>query len=104
MEFISDSGDSIREVTKSDFNQPKLQLGSYGPAVLELQRLLTNLGIYNEKQDGIFAKITHESVKNFQRQVFQEEDGIVRDETWQALYKGGPVNLPKLKKAVRENW
>ncbi len=97
MELISDSGDTIPVTTQSELNKSELQLGSYGEAVVELQNLLIKLGLYTDKPDGIFAKMTQESVKTFQRQVFQQEDGIVREETWQALYKCGPVNLPELK-------
>ncbi|BAZ65895.1 MAG: peptidoglycan-binding protein [Pelatocladus maniniholoensis HA4357-MV3] len=97
MEFISYTGDSIPITTQSELKKPELQLGSYGEAVVELQNLLIKSGLYTDKIDGIFAKMTQESVKAFQRQVFLQEDGIVTEETWQALYKGEPVNLPELK-------
>ncbi len=101
MELISDSGDRIPGTTQSELNKSELKLGSYGEAVVELQNLLVNLGLYTDRIDGIFAKMTQESVKTFQRQVFLQEDGIVTEETWQALYKGGPVNLPQLKQGSR---
>ncbi|TBR60862.1 peptidoglycan-binding protein [Westiellopsis prolifica IICB1] len=101
MELTSDSSDRIPGTTQFELNKPELQLGSYGEAVVELQNLLTNLSLYTDKIDGIFAKMTQESVKIFQRQVFLQEDGIVTEKTWQALYKGGPVNLPELKQGCR---
>ncbi|RAM51231.1 MAG: peptidoglycan-binding protein [Hapalosiphonaceae cyanobacterium JJU2] len=101
MELTSDSSDRIPGTTQFELNKPELQLGSYGEAVVELQNLLTNLSLYTDKIDGIFAKMTQESVKKFQRQVFLQEDGIVTEKTWQALYKGGSVNLPELKQGCR---
>ncbi|PMB12764.1 peptidoglycan-binding protein [Fischerella thermalis CCMEE 5328] len=101
MQLTSDSGNSIPNILQPKLNKPELQLGSNGAAVEELQKLLTNLNIYIGKIDGIFEENTQESVKQFQRRVFLPENGIVDDNTWQALYTGRPVNLPELKKGSR---
>jgi peptidoglycan hydrolase-like protein with peptidoglycan-binding domain len=54
MQLTSDSGNIIPEIAQPKRNKPELQLGSNGEAVEELQQLLTNLGIYTEKIDGVF--------------------------------------------------
>ncbi|PMB48213.1 peptidoglycan-binding protein [Fischerella thermalis CCMEE 5205] len=101
MQLTSDSGNSIPKILQPKLNKPELKLGSDGAAVEELQQLLTNLSIYIGKIDGIFEENTQKSVKQFQRRVFLPENGIVDDNTWQALYTGGAVNLPELKKGSR---
>ncbi|PLZ97910.1 peptidoglycan-binding protein [Fischerella thermalis CCMEE 5268] len=101
MQLTSDSGNSIPKILQPKLNKPELKLGSNGAAVEELQQLLTNLSIYIGKIDGVFEENTQESVKQFQRRVFLPENGIVDDNTWQALYTGGAVNLPELKKGSR---
>ena len=77
--------------------QPQLQLGSQGKAVLELEKLLAKLQVYRQPAKGIFDKAVEFSVKLFQYRVFLTPDGIVGPLTWQALYTGSPVNMPVLK-------
>jgi peptidoglycan hydrolase-like protein with peptidoglycan-binding domain len=77
--------------------QPRLQLGSRGEAVLELEKLLTKLQVYRQPAKGIFDKAVEFSVKLFQFRVFLTPDGIVGPLTWQALYTEAPVNMPVLK-------
>ncbi len=77
-------------------NKPILKQGDKGEAVKELQNLLTNLGTYTGSIDGIFGPVVKKAVIAFQHRVFLVEDGVVGSLTWQALYKGGPVNMPVL--------
>lgn len=56
-----------------------LRYGSRGDEVKQLQEML---GI---KADGIFGNQTRTAVRNFQREHDLEVDGIVGDETWNAL-------------------
>lgn len=56
-----------------------LRYGSRGEDVKQLQEML---GI---KADGIFGQQTRTAVRNFQREHDLEVDGIVGDETWNAL-------------------
>lgn len=75
-------------------NKPILREGATGEAVKELQRLLKKYLTYSAVIDGIFGAETTGGVILFQYRMFLPEDGIVARKTWQALYKGGPVDLP----------
>ena len=94
----------------TELNKPVLKLGSEGQTVKELQQLLFDYGMYvyidiygacaypgNEVVDGIFGSQTEVAVKRFQNKMFLLEDGVVGNKTWQALYKGAPVDMPVLK-------
>lgn len=83
--------------TQDAAKAPQLQLGSQGPAVLELEKMLTKLRVYRHPQAGVFNKSVEFSVKLFQFRVFLLPDGIVGPLTWQALYTEAPVNMPLLK-------
>ncbi|MBE9184838.1 peptidoglycan-binding protein [Microcoleus sp. LEGE 07076] len=78
-------------------NNPQLQLGSQGQAVLELEQLLTKLRVYRQPEAGIFNKAVEFAVKLFQFRVFLSPDGIVGPLTWQGLYTNSPVNMPVLR-------
>ena len=62
-----------------------LKQGSSGPAVKELQRLLTQCGYGCGNIDGIFGPKTEEAVKNFQRDHGLEADGIAGEKTQDEL-------------------
>ena len=62
-----------------------LKRGSSGPAVKELQRLLTQCGYGCGNIDGIFGPKTEEAVKNFQRDHGLEADGIAGEKTQDEL-------------------
>ena len=83
--------------TQAIANKPQLQLGSQGKAVLELEQLLTKLGVYRQPAKGIFNQAVQFAVKLFQFRVFLPSDGIVGPLTWQVLYTEDPVNMPVLR-------
>jgi peptidoglycan hydrolase-like protein with peptidoglycan-binding domain len=84
-------------------NQPTLKLGSTGPAVKELQKLLKQRVpmLSNLEVDGIFGEITKLAVEVFQYRVFLKHDGIVESKTWKALYAGKRNDLPLLRRGSR---
>jgi peptidoglycan hydrolase-like protein with peptidoglycan-binding domain len=87
-------------------NKPLLQQGSRGEAVKELQNLLAHWAIYTAYKgpfDGIFTQEVKRAVIAYQHQMFLVEDGIVGSLTWQALYKGAPVNMPVLREGSKGN-
>lgn len=77
-------------------NKPIIREGATGEIVKELQRLLKKYRIYSGIIDGIYGTETVGGIILFQYRVFLPEDGIVGQKTWQALYKGSPVDLPTL--------
>jgi len=71
---------------------PTLRQGDSGAAVSELQQLLNAKGI-NITVDGIFGDATRAAVVQFQKQSGIATDGVVGPQTWQALRRGGPIQL-----------
>ena len=71
---------------------PTLRQGDSGAAVSELQQLLNAKGI-NMTVDGVFGNATRAAVVQFQQQNGLVVDGIVGTQTWQALRRGGPIQL-----------
>ena len=73
-----------------------LRRGSRGTGVQQLQFFLNNLAAYNpaipsQKVDGIFGTGTERAVRAFQTAYRLPEDGVVGEETWDALigaYRG----------------
>ena len=86
-----------RTTTRFWLKKPILQMGSVGPDVLELQKLLTRRGVYTGPIGGYFDMCVRDAVIDFQHRVFLKEDGIVGALTWQALDRGAPVNMPVLR-------
>jgi peptidoglycan hydrolase-like protein with peptidoglycan-binding domain len=84
--------------TEVKLRKPVLTEGSTGANVKELQILLKDsYHLYTDTIDGVFGVNTRNAVKAYQHRVFLNEDGIVEDKTWQALYKGAPIDMPILK-------
>ena len=62
-----------------------LRQGSKGPEVTELQQQLRQLGYFNRRATGNFGPLTKASVAKFQQEQGLNANGIVDDETLQAL-------------------
>ena len=73
-----------------------LKLGSKGEDVKKLQSYL-NLCV-----DGIFGKMTEESVKQFQKENGMVSDGIVGAKTWDKLEQLFGKTLKKSKRNIKD--
>jgi len=81
--------------------RPVLSQGASGPAVVELQKLLTRAG-QAVSADGRFGPATYAAVVAFQRSRGLIVDGVVGPRTWAALGAGGPAALTVV--ASSEPW
>ncbi|MDI3534454.1 MAG: spore germination protein [Thermosediminibacterales bacterium] len=62
-----------------------LKIGNQGKDVAELQEMLSKLGFYHSKIDGIYGHITQKAVMNFQRSMGLFPDGVFGKNTIAAL-------------------
>lgn len=72
-----------------------LRKGDAGKDVLTLQRYLSKLGYYHEKQDGKFGAKTEKAVKKFQQNNGLDKDGIVGKQTLDKLTTLMSSTLPE---------
>ena len=72
------------------------KLGSKGPEVGQIQKRLSDLGLYGGPIDGVFGGATETGVRAFQRVGGAVEDGIVGNETWGLLFPAQPIPVPDL--------
>lgn len=85
---------SNRPVTPSSINIVNiLRLGSSGDAVMDLQNLLSALG-YTNPQNGTFDENTEAAVKAFQKHSGIHRDGIVGQQTLEALEEASAQHKP----------
>jgi peptidoglycan hydrolase-like protein with peptidoglycan-binding domain len=73
-------------VVGASVNRPTLKMGSKGVPVRELQGALKLLGFYKGEVDGTFAEATRKAVSGFQQAAGLKSDGVVDNNTWQALF------------------
>lgn len=73
-----------------------------GDDVLELQRKLNALGFDAGREDGLFGRRTDAAVRDFQRNVGEDPDGIVGPETIVALERMRPPSGAPSRAVVRE--
>jgi peptidoglycan hydrolase-like protein with peptidoglycan-binding domain len=64
-------------------DRPTLRRGDDGPHVLDLQRMIPR---FTGEFDGDFGPTTEENVIRYQRTRALDVDGVVGQQTWQALY------------------
>lgn len=65
--------------------RPILEFGSIGPAVVELKKLLSQLGYSGFEMDQVFGRTTHLAVVRFKLELGMTGDGVVDAATWDAL-------------------
>ncbi|GIP53698.1 MULTISPECIES: spore cortex-lytic enzyme [Paenibacillus] len=65
----------------------KLNVGSNGGDVWDLQYRLKALGLFNLELTGYYGTSTKSSVQNFQKTYGLQVDGVSGPQTWQALKK-----------------
>lgn len=63
------------------------EAGDEGPEVAELQQRLLQLGYKLSGADGIFGTETTAAVKQYQKDIGAEVDGVVGEQTYQSLFK-----------------
>ena len=68
-----------------------LRYKSRGTKVKELQEALNELGFDTGIPDGIFGRGTERAVKDFQRSVGLDDDGVVGNMTWKAIEDAASV-------------
>jgi peptidoglycan hydrolase-like protein with peptidoglycan-binding domain len=90
------------EVVQDKCKKPNLQQHSEGADVKELQRLLRHWDAYSSVVDGMFSALMHQAVCDWQHRVFLPENGIVDSRTWLTLYRGGPVDMPVLRRGSHD--
>ncbi len=73
-----------------------------GPAVAELQRVMTKLGYYSGAIDGIYGPATTDGVKKMQTALGVTSDGIYGPETHHALGKKGHYVVVEIQTALAE--
>ena len=73
-----------------------------GDDVTELQRRLNALGFDAGREDGLFGRRTDAAVRDFQRNVGEDPDGIVGPETIVALERMRPPSGAPSRAVVRE--
>lgn len=80
--FMPHLARSDRPVTKP---RPVLMIGSTGDNVKVLQTALASLGFYKGTVDGDFGRFTYNAVLTFQKSKVLTVDGVVGDQTYDAL-------------------
>lgn len=76
---------SAKEHPSMDTHTVLIKKGDTGYNVSKLQRYLHTIGLYNYKIDGIFGPITYNGVLAFQKMEGIQVDGIVGDQTKDAM-------------------
>lgn len=71
--------------------------GDHGSYVLELQKYLSRIGVFNEVPDGNYNESTESAVKNFQKLFGIDETGILDNITAQKLFSLYNRYIPALK-------
>lgn len=79
------------EAIRQTSTRPTLRQGSRGEDVRFLQERLKDLGYDPGPVDGIFGPRTGQAVRDFQAAQRLTVDGIVGQQTWEALTQGNPT-------------
>ncbi|MEH2255353.1 peptidoglycan-binding protein [Nostoc sp.] len=87
------SNRNISGASRSPVGQyPTLSQGKSGAAVTRLQQRLRQLGYFNTNPTGHFGRITKDAVIAFQRSYRITANGIVNQQTWNALMGSSPTS------------
>jgi peptidoglycan hydrolase-like protein with peptidoglycan-binding domain len=96
----SDGGTTTVTVTTSAV--PAAPATPTGPAVAELQRVMTRLGYYSGPIDGIYGDATTAGVKEMQTDLGVTSDGIYGPDTHAALRNKGHFVVTEFQTALAE--
>jgi peptidoglycan hydrolase-like protein with peptidoglycan-binding domain len=86
------AGDTAANASLNVEFSKKLQRGSTGSKVKQLQTRLTELGFYTGPISGNFMNQTRDAVKAFQQHNAITVDGIVGEETWNMIFNSQDVS------------
>jgi peptidoglycan hydrolase-like protein with peptidoglycan-binding domain len=70
---------------KAPINKPVLRRPSAGELIMMVQAVLENGGYYKGAVDGEFGVVMETSIKEFQKAKKLTVDGVIGDNTWDAL-------------------
>ena len=82
-------GGEVPQIPVED--RPTLELNDDGPHVIDLQSMLPR---FSGEIDGDFGPVTEDNVIRYQQSRGLEVDGVVGEQTWQALYDNMPPLPP----------
>ncbi|HET9518359.1 MAG TPA: peptidoglycan-binding protein [Actinoplanes sp.] len=85
---IASTAPSAEPTTSAPASPTTVRVGAKGPAVIELQQRLTELGYWNGKSDGSFGALTRQAVYAVQKAAGLGRDGVVGPKTQAALDQG----------------
>ena len=91
---ITGDGEAVDfEALNKDY-QKKIQRGATGAIVKDVQNRLTELGYYTGPISGNFLNQSQAATKAFQTQNGLKSDGVIGEDTWNALFNDANVVLP----------
>jgi len=70
--------------------------GASGQEVVRIQQKLQQLQLYSGPLDGLFGGGTESAVRNFQRNLGLEVDGVVGSTTWRELFDEADAPAPEI--------
>ncbi|MEQ8998677.1 MAG: peptidoglycan-binding domain-containing protein [Coleofasciculus sp. B1-GNL1-01] len=77
--------EAATDLEEYDTTAPTLGYGNTGETVADVQSFLKEQGYYNGAIDGVYGERTREAVRTFQEDRGLFGDGIIGNQTWDAM-------------------